>query len=135
MEQFTTQWDTFVKSAQASGKALEALNLKLAESFGKQQSDLFAAAFETGNKWVGNLTEFKALPELLAAQGKLASEFGTKVMDLTREASALLNASRDEYKAWFEQGFKGFPTFQFQGFPGFPGGLEAAAKPAARKAA
>lgn len=108
MEQFTNQWDTFTKSALASGKALESLNLKFFEDLGKQQSALLTSTLELTQKWFSNLGDVKAFPELVSAQSKLASEFGAKWLDAARETSALLNASKDEYKAWFEKGFQTF---------------------------
>jgi len=106
MEHVLTQWDSFMKTALDSGKALEALNLKLVEELSKKQMALATSAFEASNKWVAALGDAKALPELFSLQSKLASEFSSKVMAAARETADLLTASRDDYKAWFEKGFK-----------------------------
>lgn len=124
MEQFTTQWDSFTQSAMASGKALEALNLKLVEDLGKHQAAFVSSTVELTTRWANGLTDIKALPEFVSAQGKLASELGAQWLTLARETSAVLNASRDGYKEWLESGWKSFSE-----------PLAAQAKPAGRKAA
>ena len=125
MEQFTAQWDSYTQSALASGKALEALNLKLVEDLGKHHSAFVTSAMELTTRWANGLTDIKALPELVSAQGKLASELGAHWLSLARETAAVLNESRDGYKTWLESGWKSFSE-----------PLVAAAKPATgRKAA
>ncbi len=103
---FLTQWESFAKSAFDTTKELETLNMKLFEQLSEKQVDLLSGAVELGNKWVSNFSEFKAVPELVAAQSKLASEYGSKVMSVSKEAVDLLAASREDYKAWFEKGYK-----------------------------
>mgnify|MGYP000624723725 CR=1 FL=1 len=106
MEHVLTQWDAFMKTALDSGKSLEALNLKLIEQLSKKQMELASSAFEASNKWAAAMGEVKALPEMLALQSKLASEYSAKVIAAARETADLLSASRDEYKVWFEKGFQ-----------------------------
>jgi len=106
MEHVLTQWDAFMKTALDSGKSLEVLNLKLIEQLSKKQMELASSAFEASNKWAAAMGEVKALPELLALQSKLASEYSAKVIAAARETADLLSASRDEYKVWFEKGFQ-----------------------------
>lgn len=103
---FMTQWESLAKSALDTSKELEALNLKLVEQISQKQVELLTSAFETGNKWMSSFGEYKALPELIAAQSKLASEYGSKLMSASKDTADLLSASREEYKAWFEKGFK-----------------------------
>lgn len=110
MDQVLTQWDTFMKSATDSSKALEALNLKIVEQLSKKQIELMTAAFETSNKWVSSFNEHKALPELVTAQSKLVSDYNAKVVAAARETADLLTASRDELKAWFEKSFQVIST-------------------------
>ena len=68
--------------------------------------ELASSAFEASNKWAAAMGEVKALPEMLALQSKLASEYSAKVIAAARETADLLSASRDEYKVWFEKGFQ-----------------------------
>lgn len=103
---FLTQWESFAKSAFETTKELEALNMKLFEQLSQKQVDLLSGAVELGTKWVSSFGEFKGVPELVAAQSKLASEYGSKVMSASKEATEVLTASREDYKAWFEKGFK-----------------------------
>ena len=106
MEHVMAQWDSVMKSATESGKALEAINLKLVEQLTKKQVELVTSAFETSNKWVSSFGEVKALPELFSFQSKLASEYSAKVVATARETADLLASSREEYKVWFEKGFQ-----------------------------
>jgi len=108
MEHVMAQWDSVIKSATESGKALEAINLKLVEQLTKKQVDLVACAFETSNKWVSSFGESKALPELMSVQSKLASEYSAKFVATVRETADLLASSRDEYKVWLEKGSQTF---------------------------
>jgi len=103
---FLSQWEGFTKSAVDTSKELEALNLKLVEQISQKQIELLTSAFDLGNKWISSLGEFKGLPEMISAQNKFASEYGSKVMAASKETTELLTASRDDYKAWFEKGFK-----------------------------
>ena len=108
MEQFTAQWDSYTKAAVASGKALEALNLKLAEDLGQHQSAFVTSTLELTTRWASGFTDIKALPEMVSAQSKLASELSAQWLNLARETAAVLNESRDGYKTWLESGWKSF---------------------------
>lgn len=99
-------WDTFSKASVESSKQLESLNMKLVEKLMKKQADLFNTAVNASNQAVALMGEGKGLPEILAAQGKLTTEFGNKLFAITREAGEILVASQEEYRQWFEQGFK-----------------------------
>ena len=103
---FLAQWESFAKSAFDSTKELETLNLKLFEQLSQKQMDLLTGAVELGNKWVSNFGEYKGVSEIVAAQSKLASEYGSKVLSVSKDTTDLLNASREDYKVWFEKGFK-----------------------------
>ena len=106
MEQFTAPWDSYSKAAVASGKALEALNLKLVEDLGKHQSAFVTSTLELTSRWASGFTDIKALPDFVSAQGKLASELGAQWLTLAREPTAVLNESRDGYKTWLESGWR-----------------------------
>lgn len=103
---FLTQWESFAKSAFDTTKELETLNTKLFEQLSQKQMELLTSAFEVGNKWFSSFGEFKGVPELVAAQTKLASDYGSKVVAASKEATELLTASREDYKLWFEKSFK-----------------------------
>ncbi|HMM77698.1 MAG TPA: phasin family protein [Gammaproteobacteria bacterium] len=103
---FLAQWESFAKSAFDTTKELETLNMKLFEQLSQKQVDLLSGAVELGNKWVSSFGEYRGVPELIAAQSKLASEYGSKVLSVSKETTDLLSASREDYKAWFEKGFK-----------------------------
>lgn len=103
---FLAQWESFAKSTFDRTKELETLNLKLFEQLSQKQVDLLTGVVELGNKWVSSFGESKGVSELVTAQSKLASDYGSKVLSVSKEAGDLLSASRDDYKAWFEKGFK-----------------------------
>jgi len=100
------QWESFTKSAIDSGKELEALNLKLVEELSEQQMALMTSAMEVGNKWFSSFSEYKALPEMLAAQSKLASDYSNKLISVSKAATDVLSASREGYTGWFEKNVK-----------------------------
>ena len=102
------QWESFAKSTAESSKQLEALNLKLAEKLLKKQLELANYAVDATNRVVGLLGEGKALPAIVAEQGKLARDYGKRVVATTKEATEILASSRIEYRAWFKQGLKAF---------------------------
>ncbi|MBI2800579.1 MAG: TIGR01841 family phasin [Gammaproteobacteria bacterium] len=102
------QWESLAKSTVESSKRLEALNLKLAERLLKKQLELASYAVDATNHVVALLGEGKALPEILAEQAKLASDYGKRVVATTKEATDILTSSRTEYRAWFEHGVKAF---------------------------
>lgn len=99
-------WDTLSKASLESSKQLESLNMKLAEKLMKKQAELFNTAVTAGNQVIAMFSEGKALPEILADQGKLTTELGNKWLAVTRETGEILAASQEEYRTWFEQGFK-----------------------------
>jgi phasin family protein len=99
-------WDSLTKASVASSKQLESLNMKLTEKLMQKQTELFNSAVNAGNQALALLGEGKALPEILAEQGKLTTDFGNKLFAYTREASEIIVASQAEYRSWFEQGFK-----------------------------
>ena len=99
-------WDNLSKASVESSKQLESLNMKLAEKLMKKQAELFSTAVAATNQVFALFSEGKALPEILAEQGKLTTELGNKMFAFTREAGEILTASQEEYRAWFEQGFK-----------------------------
>lgn len=101
-----TQWESFAKSAFDTTKELEALNLKLFEQLSQKQVELVSGLAELGNKWLSSFGEHKGLSELVAAQSKLANEYNSKVLSISKEAAELLTGSREDYKNWFEKGFK-----------------------------
>ena len=105
---FMAHCESLVKSAVDSSKQLQALNLKLAEKLLKKHLELVNGAVDASNRVVTLLGEGKALPEILAAQAKLASEYGNRVFATTKEVSELFAASQSDYRAWLEQGVKTF---------------------------
>lgn len=127
---FIAQWETYAKSALDHGKELETLNVKLIEKLVQKQLDLLGQAVEASNKLFGMIGDAKALPEIFAEQSRFASDYGNKLAAATKETADIMVASREDYRAWFEKGFKAF-TDQSQA-------VAAAAvtpKAAARKAA
>lgn len=99
-------WDTLSKVSVEHSKQLESLNMKLAEKLMKKQAEFFNTAVAAGNQVMALYGESKTLPEILAEQGKLTTELGNKMLAVTREAGEILAASGEDYRAWFEQGFK-----------------------------
>lgn len=106
-----SQWEDFTKSALESSKQLEAVNLKLAEKVLQKQLALAASALEAGNRVVSLLGEGKPLPEIFAAQTKLLSEYGNKVVEITRETTEIVSTAGQDYRSWLEQSAKNFSAY------------------------
>ncbi|MGD9601919.1 MAG: TIGR01841 family phasin [Gammaproteobacteria bacterium] len=99
-------WDTLSRMSMERGKELEALNLKLLDKLVKKQAKLFDSAVSAGNKVAALVSEGKQMPELIAEQSRLTAEFGSKLLAVTRETGEILVSSQEDYRNWFEQGFK-----------------------------
>ncbi len=100
------QWESFAKSAVESSKELEAINVKLLEQLVQKHMELVSSAVDSSNKLFAMLSDAKAYPEILSEQAKLASAYGEKIIAATKQASALLAASREDYRVWFEKSLK-----------------------------
>jgi len=100
------QFNTFGKTAMASAKELETINLKLVEKLTAKNMELFNSAVEMNNKFVTLLGQPAGIQELMNEQLKLASEYNGKVITTMKEAAEIVVESQDEYKAWFESGLK-----------------------------
>lgn len=99
-------WDALSRMSMERGKELEALNLKLLDKLVKKQAELFDSAVSAGNKVAALVSEGKQMPELIAEQSRLTAEFGSKLLAVTRETGEILVSSQEDYRNWFEQGFK-----------------------------
>jgi phasin family protein len=102
------QWESTTKTVVESGKRLEALNLKLVEKLLHKQLELINGAVDIGSRAMALYGEGKALPEILAEQTRLATEYGNKWLAATRELTEIVAATRGDYSEWFEEGMKTF---------------------------
>jgi phasin family protein len=121
------QWENMTKVTTGNLKQLAVLNLRLTEKLLQQQLGLISDAVKESNRVVALISDGKAVPELLAEQTKLASEYSNKFFEATRDATQIVAASREDYRAWFERSAKDWSEQVRSVF--------AATVPASRKAA
>jgi phasin family protein len=103
---FFAQWESYTKSAIASGKELEAISSKVLDQLVEKQLDLVNGAVDTSSKFFSAISQAKDYQDLIAEQTKLVSVYGEKLLTAAKQATEILTASRDEYLAWFEKGMK-----------------------------
>lgn len=106
--EFFGRFDGFRKLSADSAKRLEGMNLKLTENLMKKQAELISFAMDTGNRTVALYSEGKALPEILSAQAKLASDYGSRLFSLVQETGTVFADCQSEYRSWLEEGYKEF---------------------------
>jgi glycine betaine/choline ABC-type transport system substrate-binding protein len=100
------QFNSFGKSAMASAKELETINVKLVEKLSAKNMELFNSAVEINNKFVALLGQPAGLQDLMNEQLKLVGEYNGKMVTTIKEAADIVVESQDEYKTWLESGLK-----------------------------
>jgi len=98
--------------SEMSGKGYEAarqlgeINLSVMEKMMGRQMEALSLFMETGLQQAKMVSEAKGYGELVKGQIEMAKDLGMRVMEESRTNLQLANDSRDEYRAWFEQGMK-----------------------------
>jgi len=93
-----------------SGQGYEAvrqlgeLNLRTMDKLVGRQMDVLNLFMESGLRQVTMAAESKGYNELFKGQVELAKELTERVMNESRENVKLAGDTRDEYRAWYEQG-------------------------------
>ena len=112
--EFFGMFDSLRKSSTEHAKRLESINLKLAETLMKKQSEIITQAVETGSRVAALFSEGKPLPEVMSEQFRIANEYGTRLFGLMQETGNAVVDSQTGYREWMEQGYKDFSE-QFKG--------------------
>ena len=89
-------------------RELGELNLRSWEQLLERQMDAFSLAVETGVQQMKLASEAKGYNDLLKGQVELVKSIGERALRESKTNLEMANASRDEYRAWFEKGVKSF---------------------------
>jgi hypothetical protein len=87
-----------------AAKSLGEINLRIMEKMMTRQLDTFNMVATGGLRNLKMITEAKGPNDMLRSQLDLAREFSESMLNESREAVKLATDTRDEYRAWFEQG-------------------------------
>lgn len=98
-EQFTqaskASYETFQQLGNINSKALQKLT--------ELQFSVATLGIESSVEQAKLLSSTNNYKDLISAESELASDYGTKLVDLTKQTAAVLNESGEEVMAWFEK--------------------------------
>ena len=107
-----TAKENFEMFSEMSGKGYEAarqlgeINLRVMETMLGRQMEAISLFMETGLQQAKMVSEAKGYNELVKGQIAMAQDLGKRVLEESRTNMQLASDSRDEYRAWFEQGME-----------------------------
>ncbi len=87
-----------------AARELGELNLRTMEKMVSRQMDLMNMFMENSLRQISMASEAKGYNDLVKTQIELTKEVAERVMSESRESVKFANATRDEYRAWFENG-------------------------------
>ncbi len=87
-----------------AARELGELNLRTMESLVSRQMDLMNMFMENALRQISMASEAKGYNDLVKNQIELTKEVAERVMGESREAVKFANDTRDQYRAWFENG-------------------------------
>ncbi|GJM05551.1 MAG: hypothetical protein DHS20C09_15470 [marine bacterium B5-7] len=91
------------KSSYAAMQELSAINSKVFKNLAELQMGFATYSIESGVEFVKTLSSTTSYKDLMAAETKYATEYGTKAMELGSKAADVLNGSRDDVVTFFEK--------------------------------
>lgn len=98
-EQFTqaskASYETFQQLGNINSKALQKLT--------ELQFSVATLGIESSVEQAKLLSSTNNYKDLVSAESELASDYGNKLVDLTKQTAAVLNESGEEVMAWFEK--------------------------------
>jgi phasin family protein len=87
-----------------AAKSLGEINLRIMERMMARQLDTFNLVVDSGLRNIKMVTEAKGPNDLVRGQMDLIREVSERLLTESRESVKLASDSRDEYRAWVEQG-------------------------------
>jgi phasin family protein len=97
--------DLSSKSYEAA-QSLGEINLRIMERLLARQMDAFSLLMDSGLRQVKMVTEAKGPNDLMKGQIDLVRELSERALAEGRENVKLATDTRNEYRAWFEQGLQ-----------------------------
>lgn len=98
-EQFTSVSKTTYESLQQLGS----INSKAIQKLAELQFNFASLGFESSVEQAKLLSNTSNYKDLLSAESSLANDYGSKMLDLTKQTTAVFNESGEEVVAWFEK--------------------------------
>jgi phasin family protein len=87
-------------------QSLGEINLRAMERLLARQMDAFSLLMDSGLRQVKMVTEVKGPSDLIKGQMELVRELSERALAEGRENVKLASDTRNEYRAWFEQGMQ-----------------------------
>ena len=94
------------KSSYAAMQELSAINTNVFKNLAELQMGFATYSIESGVEFVKTLSSTKDYKDLVAAETKYATEYGTKTMELGSKAADILNGSRDDVVSFFRKKYR-----------------------------
>ncbi len=91
------------KSSYAAVQELSAINSNVFKNLAELQMGFATSSIESGVEFVKILSSTTDYKDLIAAETKYATEYGTRAMELGSKAADILNGSRDDVVSFFEK--------------------------------
>jgi phasin family protein len=92
----------FGKGSYENMKGLYVMQTKTAEQLIEQQMALMSLGIEFFTRQMKLASEAKGYKEVLSGQTEITTEVSSKVQGIARNTLDIINESRDELNAWFE---------------------------------
>jgi phasin family protein len=87
-----------------AAKSLGEINLRIMERMMARQLDTFNLVMDSGLRNIKMITEAKGPNDLVRGQMDLVREVSERLLAESRESVKLASDTREEYRAWVEQG-------------------------------
>ena len=105
-KEFIKGVETLNKSILESMKRLAEINGKAVERATERQLALASDYMDVAVAQFGMFGEVKDMQTVVAAQSKLVSEFGEKLVSHAKKNVEIFETTKGEYTSWFEAGMK-----------------------------
>jgi phasin family protein len=87
-----------------AAKSLGEINVRIMERMMARQLDTFNLVMDSGLRNIKMVTEAKGPNDVVRGQMDLIREVSERLLAESRESVKLVSDTRDEYRAWVEQG-------------------------------
>ena len=98
--------ETLNKTVLESVKRLAEINGKAVERATERQLALTADYMDAAVRQMGLFGDMKDVQAVVAAQSKLVSEFGEKLVAHAKKNAEIFEQTKGEYSSWLEEGIK-----------------------------
>lgn len=104
--QLIDQFNKAGKTSFTSARALYDINAGMVEQLAEQQLAWLNLGLEFTTRQVKSTEDAKGYKEYLSSQGEIITDTFNKAQGITRNTVDIINESKDELTAWFDNGVK-----------------------------